>query len=83
MGFIKTPADLMETLNGFRLSRVILTAFELDIFSKIGEENKTAKEIANEIKADERATDRLLNVLAGIGLLEKSKISSSPKRRNG
>jgi hypothetical protein len=68
---IKKVSDLMETVNAFRLSRVILTAYELELFSHLGKEGKSAEEIAKEIRTDARATDRLMNVLVGCGLLDK------------
>jgi len=71
MGKITNPSDLMETINAFRLSRVILTAYELELFSHLGTDSKTSAEIAKEIRTDARATDRLMNVLAGCGLIEK------------
>lgn len=71
MPTINKPIELMEIINGFRLSRVILTAYELELFTAIGNEWNTSKEISSKIKTDERATDRLMNVLVGCGLLEK------------
>lgn len=73
MTTINSPAELLETVNSFRLSRVILTAFELELFSHLGIEGKSSEAIAKEIKTDARATDRLMNVLVGCGLLEKKK----------
>ncbi len=56
----------------FQQSRVFLTAFELDIFTVLGDSEKTSEEIAREIKADPRATDRLLNALCTTGAITKS-----------
>jgi len=71
MTTINKPFELMEIINNFRLSRVILTAYELELFTAIGNDWMSAKEISLKIKTDERATDRLMNVLVGCGLLEK------------
>jgi len=71
MADIKKPGELMEIINGFRLSRVILTAYELELFTTIGREWKSSKNVSAKINTDERATDRLMNVLVGLGLLEK------------
>lgn len=65
------PADIMELANGFRASRVFLTAFELGIFSVLDEQEKTSAEVASVIKTNSRATDRLMNVLTAIGIIEK------------
>jgi ubiquinone/menaquinone biosynthesis C-methylase UbiE len=71
MSKINTPADFIEAVNAFRLSRVILTAFELDIFTVLGKGSMSSTDISSKIETDARATDRLMNVLAGCGLLEK------------
>jgi ubiquinone/menaquinone biosynthesis C-methylase UbiE len=68
---IKDPNDIMALANAFRASRVFLTAFELDLFSVLGSESKTSEEAAVALKTDTRATDRLMNALSAIGLLEK------------
>jgi len=80
MAKINTPADFIEAVNGFRISRVILTAYELDIFTVIGKECISSADISGKIKTDARATDRLMNVLVGSGLLEKKsgKFSNTP-----
>lgn len=64
------PDDLQQTINGFRESRVILTAIELDIFSAIGK-GANSKTAAKKLGTDPRATDSLLNALAAIELIEK------------
>jgi len=68
---ITSTAELMETIFAFRQARIILTAFELDIFSKLGNENKSSSEIADNINLNHRATDRLMNALTALGLLKK------------
>lgn len=68
---IETAAELMEVVNGFRLSRIILTAFELKIFEVLDGKSCSSADVAAFISADKRAVDRLMNVLAGIGLLDK------------
>lgn len=61
--------------NAFRVSRVLLTAFELDLFTALGKEVKTSSETASKLNTAPRATDRLMNSLTALGLLEK-KITS-------
>jgi SAM-dependent methyltransferase len=65
------PSDIMELANQFRASRVFLTAFELGIFSILGDEGKTSSETASILKTNPRATDRIMNALAVIGIIEK------------
>lgn len=67
----KSPADIMELANRFRASRVFLTAFELGIFSILGDEGKTSVETASILKTNPRATDRIMNALTVMGIIEK------------
>lgn len=61
---------LMSTMRAFMESRCLLTALELDIFSAVGD-GADSRAIASRIHSDARATGILLNVLAGMGMLEK------------
>lgn len=64
------PEDLDQTIRGFRESRAILTALELDIFTAVGN-GGTATQVAQKLGTDARATEMLLNVLVGMELLKK------------
>ncbi len=64
------PDDLMQTIQAFRPSRIILTAIELDIFSAIGN-GATFEEVASKLALDARAAEMLLNALTSLELLEK------------
>ncbi|MCK5577984.1 MAG: methyltransferase [Planctomycetes bacterium] len=66
------PNRIMDLVFGFQRSRVILTAYELGVFTALSGESKTSREIAKIIGADERAADRLMNALCAIGLFDKS-----------
>lgn len=57
---------------GFQRSRIILTAIELDLFTAVGEGEKTAAEVAVAIEADLRATERLMSALCALGYLKKT-----------
>lgn len=70
---IKSPADIMNIVFDFRKSRIILTAFELDLFTAIGNKKLRSEEVAGIIGADSRATDRLMNALCALDLLKKQK----------
>ena len=71
------PADEMsaeeirDTAFGFWRSRILLTAYELGVFTILEDGGKTSSEVARALGADGRATDRLMNALCAIGLLEK------------
>jgi (2Fe-2S) ferredoxin/predicted O-methyltransferase YrrM len=64
------PDELQATISGFRESRVLLTALELDLFGAVGE-GAAAPEIAARLKTDPRATEMLLDALASMAMLEK------------
>jgi SAM-dependent methyltransferase len=69
---IKTTDELMKMVMAFRQSRTILTAFELGIFTALGEERKTSAQVACDLRADPRGTDRLMNALCVLGLIRKT-----------
>lgn len=62
---------IREIAYSFRQSRILLTAFELGIFSFLDEQKLSAEELAKQINTDSRATDRLMNALCGMGFLAK------------
>jgi len=66
-----SPSSIHDTVYGFRTARVLLTAYELDLFSALEDEPKTSAEVAHFLRTDERATDRLMNALCGMGYLKK------------
>jgi SAM-dependent methyltransferase len=68
-----TPTALRELAMSFQASRVVLTAFELDVFTALGDEARSSGEIAGELGADPRGLDRLLNALVALGLLQKDR----------
>ncbi|MGD9158434.1 MAG: methyltransferase [Desulfobacteraceae bacterium] len=63
--------DINFLSRSFQQSRIFLTGFELRIFTVLGEEEKSSNQIAKTIKADPRATDRLLNALCVTGAVKK------------
>jgi len=63
--------ELRKLWAGFWASRVLLTANNYRIFDYLTKP-KPAKTIAKKLKTDLRATEILLDALAGIGLLKKS-----------
>ncbi len=55
----------------FQGSRILLSAFELGVFTALEDEAKTAVELAGKLGTGVRATDRLLNALCALGLVQK------------
>jgi SAM-dependent methyltransferase len=66
-----TPKTIMEDAWCYMKSRVIFTAGELDVFTKLDGCHYTAPELARDSSLDPRATARLLDCLVGLGLLHK------------
>ena len=69
---IQNLSELLDLVNGFRISRIILTAYELEIFSDLKDGSMNSREIAEKKCLAPRAADRLLNALVSLGLLNKS-----------
>ena len=64
--------DIREMASAFQRSRILLTAYELDLFTVLGEESKSSIEVAKALGTEKRATERLINALCAIGLLKKN-----------
>jgi predicted O-methyltransferase YrrM len=71
MTAFRTPEDFREVVYSFQRSRIILTGYELGIFTALDDEKKASIDVAALIGADARATDRLMNALVVCGLLIK------------
>ena len=73
MNEITSPENIRELAYLFRESRILLTAFELKIFSVLDKHMMSSEEVSKIINTDNRATNRLMNALCGMGLLRKVK----------
>lgn len=65
------PPEIDAIARGYWASRVLLTAIELDLFTRVGE-GATAAEVAARAGTQPATTARLLNALVGLALLEKN-----------
>lgn len=65
------PPDIRDLGLGFQKSRIFLTAYELDIFTVLGDKTRSSDEAAKELGVDGRALDRLMNALCALDLLKK------------
>lgn len=72
--------QIKEMAMNFQVSRVLLTAYELGIFTALSRGSKTAAITADILKTNPRSTERLMNVLCALGFLRKNKnkFSNSP-----
>src|SRR5688572_24175247 len=61
-----------QIMTAFQLSYAYKAAIELELFTKIGEGNKTAAALASDTGSAERGVRILADVLTVVGLLEKS-----------
>ena len=76
----ETDTELLEISHGFQLSRALLTACELEVFTALGDAAMPASELAGRIGADPAATERLLNAMCALGVLNKAdeRFSNAP-----
>jgi len=65
------PNTIREFASSFQKSRILLSGFELDIFTNIDEAGATNNQIANKLQLDEHACERLLNALVSLSFLTK------------
>jgi len=65
------PNKIREFAASFQKSRILLSGFELDLFTNIDESGSTNNQIANKLHLDEHACERLLNALVSLGFLTK------------
>ena len=67
------PNTIREFASSFQKSRILLSGFELDVFTNIEGSGTTSKELAGRLQLDTHACDRLLNALVSVGFLTKRK----------
>jgi SAM-dependent methyltransferase len=65
------PATIREFAALYQKSRILLSAFELDIFTSIENSGSTAGQVAGSLNLDDRACERLMNALVSLGFLSK------------
>jgi cyclopropane fatty-acyl-phospholipid synthase-like methyltransferase len=75
-----TPERIMEMVMAFQRSRVLLTAYELELFTVLGNESKSPAEVAGALGTEKHATDRLMNALCALELVDKkeNRFSNTP-----
>jgi len=65
------PNTIREFAASFQKSRILLSGFELDIFTNVDENGTTAEQITENLHLDKHAGERLMNALASLGFLVK------------
>ncbi|XP_060089885.1 probable bifunctional dTTP/UTP pyrophosphatase/methyltransferase protein isoform X2 [Heteronotia binoei] len=67
------PPKLVQLLDGFKASKALFVSSKLKIFDLLKEKGAmTSVDIANQVKASVRGTERLLDACAALSLLEKN-----------
>ncbi|XP_030664507.1 probable bifunctional dTTP/UTP pyrophosphatase/methyltransferase protein isoform X5 [Nomascus leucogenys] len=67
------PTRLLELIDGFKLSKALFTACKLKVFDLLKDEApQKAADIASKVDASASGTERLLDVCAAMGVLEKT-----------
>jgi len=65
------PNTIREFASSFQKSRILLSAFELDLFTNIDESGISSNQIAENLHLDPHACERLMNALASLEFLTK------------
>jgi len=66
------PNAIRELASSFQKSRILLSGFELDLFTNIPESGISAGSLSSVLKLDKNACERLLNALVSLGFLRKA-----------
>jgi SAM-dependent methyltransferase len=66
-----SPDRLIQVSGSYWMSCALHAGVKLDVFTAIGEDNRSGQEIAREISGDQRGVCMLLNALAAMNLLIK------------
>ena len=75
---------ILELINGFRPACVIGAAAELDVWTALGDQPLTARQLAEQLACDQRALTMLLDAVVALQLLEKQgeRYGVPPELRN-
>ena len=65
------PNSIREFASLFQKSRILLSGFELDVFTNIDESGTASDQIADRLHLDKHACERLLNALVSLEFLTK------------
>jgi predicted O-methyltransferase YrrM len=66
-----TPEAVLKLARQFMESRILLSAAEMNLFTRLEEKPSSAKDLAGRLHADPRGMAILLDALAAMGLLDK------------
>lgn len=66
-----TPERIQQVARDFQTCRILSTGVELGLFTALDDGKRTSTDVARETGTDARATDRIMNALCALGLLNK------------
>ena len=76
------PSHIMQVGMGFWGSKTLLSAVELDLFTKLGSSGMTAEQTAEELDLDDRAVPDFPDALVALELLDREDHGSDAVYRN-
>lgn len=65
------PAHIMQIGTGFMASKTLLSAVELELFTRLGQDAMTARQLAEDLGLDGRAVPDFPDALVALGLLDR------------
>jgi hypothetical protein len=77
-----TPASILQTAFSFWSAKVLLTAVEFDVFSKLGTQRLTGAELGRELDLHARAVPDFFDALVAMGFLNRDGDGSSARYFN-
>jgi cyclopropane fatty-acyl-phospholipid synthase-like methyltransferase len=63
--------QLMKLATGYRESKILLVANDLDLFTMLSQKSQTAEDLAAQLQLEERPLSIIMNALVAMGLLSK------------
>lgn len=76
------PSHIMQVGTGFMASKTLLSAVELELFTRLGGEAMTGAEIAEQLGLDARAVPDFPDALVALGLLDRDGEGGDARYRN-
>lgn len=70
---IQTFKQFRDTIYGFRLSRILFSALELDLFDRMNTRDWTIPQLARRVRVSQRGLAILCRILSSVGLLVTSR----------
>src|SRR3712207_622188 len=65
------PAHIMQVGMGFMASKTLLSAVELELFTRLGDDSITGAELADRLELDSRAVPDFPDALVALGVLDR------------